>query len=121
MARKTGSEEKNGFTANFADIRLQKNDSLAFFEWMSDVSNGPEELMTKALKESYRITFKYDYHNRCHQNTWTQQDEKHKNAGIVLISRSDDPWEAMALNAYKVFVLFRDEALPLRDDTSNWG
>jgi len=119
-ATSTNQWNDNGF-AGFAAISLTEEDKPAFLEWTRDVSNDFQIVLEEAIKDSYRVTLKYDYHSRCFQCTWTQQDEKHKNARMILISRAGDPVEAFLLNAYKTYVLFPNQPWPVQRQVSDWG
>ena len=112
---------QNNGTARYAAINLLESDKPAFFDWTDDVSNDFEVYLETAIKDSYRVTLKFDYHNRCFQCTFTQQDEKHKNAGMVLISRAGSSVEAFLLNCYKTYVLFPDQPWPEQREVSDWG
>jgi hypothetical protein len=80
-----------------------------------------EDWLSACLDDSFRVTFKVDYNNDAVTCTFTQQDNKHRNSGLIITSRSDNFVEAFWLNCYKVFVLFDGQRLPTRDETQSWG
>jgi len=120
-AKKRNRGSYNGGSVTYADVHLQVADKDAFLTWSAGDVPSFEEALNLALSESYRVTFKHDYQNSCVQCTWTQQDEDHHNADLVIISRSDNCEEAFMLNVYKVYSMFDGERLPSQDDVSGWG
>jgi hypothetical protein len=109
------------FSALYADVTLTAADKVAFLSWMSSVSGDFGLGLQSMLDQSYRVTFKTDYHNSCEQVTFTQQDEKHHNQGLIIISRSDSAEEAFWITVYKTEVLFEGQRLPTREDQAGWG
>jgi hypothetical protein len=110
-----------GDNATFADVSLSQSDKDAFSKWMSDALPDIEIWLAALTDDSYRLSLKFDYHNNCYSAALTQQDNKHHNSGLVIMSRASTAVEAVLMSAYKVFVLFDGEALPTRNADNNWG
>jgi len=122
MSQKSPKKSSNyGTDVSFADVSLNQADKDAFSNWMSGVKEDYEDWLEAAINDSYRISFKFDYNNNCVSCVFTQQDNKHVNSGLVIISRSDNPVEAFWLTVYKVWVLFEGQRLPVREDSASWG
>lgn len=117
---KKGGNEWNS-DVSYADVRLSSADKDAFLNWTKGVSQDFSTALTMVLDESYRVTFKYDYNNSCHVCTFTQQDNKHHNRGLAIMSRSDEPEEAFWLNVYKVHVLYEGQRIPTQTEGNTWG
>lgn len=108
--------------ADFAAVELLSSDRDAFGEWMKGVQSDFSETLQMTLDESYRVSFKRDYENSCVTCSWTQQDNKHHNKHIVIVSRSEDAEEAFWLNVYKVTILYPGERLPTKSSVNrSWG
>lgn len=120
-AQASRNQSNFGGNASYADVSLQQADKDAFSNWMAGVQDDFPAVFLSLIDDSYRVTSKFDYNNSCYACTLTQQDDKHVNANLIIISRSDDPIEAFWLNVYKVYVLFDGERLPTRDDNLAWG
>jgi hypothetical protein len=111
---------ENG-TGQFADVKLNANDRQAFDEWYKDHFPDAMEAIGILCRASYRVTFKDDLDKDCVVVTLTQQDAKHHNANLVIMSRSDNEDEALAIAFYKVFVLFDGVRLPTSQQADTWG
>jgi len=124
MAKKAYKKPaENGFnsSASYAAVTLQDSDVDAFSNWMTGVTKDFSSGLLEVLEDSYRVTMKVDYNSNCHMCTFTQQDEKHHNHGLIIVSRSDEPEEAFWLNVYKIYVLFDGQRLPTQDERKGWG
>lgn len=117
MAKKRFTENEPLFAA--ADLRAQ--DAKAFQVWFEKNAADWEEYFSALLNDSYRVTIKYDYNNMCVSAAVTNQDEKHKNAGIILMSRGTHAAEVVMMSAYKIYVMYPDEPLPLNAFRQDWG
>ena len=107
--------------AKYAQCDLTEADKPGFTSWLSGVSQDFMTLMQTALADGYRVTFRTDFSNSCEMVAFTQQDQKHRNAGIIIISRSDDAEEAFWLCMYKIYVLYEDQRLPTQSERAFWG
>ena len=116
--RKNSWGESNG---EFAQVTLTNADKAKFDAWLK--SDAPDELEAWKwlMDDSYRVSGKFDYNSNCYMVTLTQQDNKHRNFGVVVTSRSTDPAEAILLSLFKVEVMFAGERLPTETKNSQWG
>ena len=127
MPRNSGRSEKSGpssradYNVSYAAVILSNGDKDVFSKWLTSVAEDFSSSLMRVLEDLYRVTIKVDVNNNCYMCTWTQQDAKHHNGNLTIISRSDDPEEAFWLNVYKVYVMYADERLPTQSDVQNWG
>jgi hypothetical protein len=110
-----------GDNAVFADVSLTTDDKAAFSSWIDDALPDIDIWIAALTDDSYRVSLKFDYNNNCYSAALTQQDDKHNNAGLIIMSRANTAVEALMMSAYKVFVLFEGERLPIRDQNNAWG
>ena len=116
-------KDNNSWNQNvtYAAVNLTEADKDAFSSWLTNVAEDFGSALTRVLEDLYRVTLKVDVNNNCYMCTWTQQDFKHRNANLTIISRSDDPEEAFWLNIYKVYVLYENQRLPSQQEANTWG
>jgi len=117
----TSSRQWGTTDANYADVTLTDADKDAFSNWMAGVSVEFSEALSLLTDEGYRITLKVDFNNSCAQCTLTQQDNKHHNSGLIVVSRAETVEEAFWLNAYKVMELYEHQRLPTKSERALWG
>ena len=126
MARSGNGKPNNnkssfGSDVSYADVKLVAGEKEAFFHWLKSSEANCVDCLEALIADSYRVTVKIDYNNNSTNVSLTQQDTKHRNSGLVIISRSDNVDEALLLSFYKVFVLYEGQRLPTRDDNDTWG
>lgn len=108
--------------AKFAEVRLNKADSDAFSAWLTNAAPSGIECLGWMCDDSYRVSVKYDYHNNCYVCSLTQQDPKHRNNGLVIVSRADSAETAIQMSLYKIEVMFQGQRLPDSSENGNsWG
>lgn len=117
----TGENKQWNNDVNYAAVTLTVSEKDAFLSWMSGVQQDYDTWMEAVLEASYRVTFKVDYNSVCMMCTWTQQDNKSKNAGLTIVSRAETFYEAFWLNCYKVYVLYENQRLPDQKSAATWG
>jgi hypothetical protein len=110
-----------GQDASFADVKLNASEKDVFLSWVKSTDANCIDSLEALIADSYRVSVKYDYQNSCVTVTLTQQDTKHRNSGLVIMSRSDNVDAAILLSGYKVFVLFEGQRLPTRSEDNSWG
>lgn len=119
---KAGNGKSNfGSDVSYADVKLIAGEKEAFLHWAKTGDVNCIDCLEALIADSYRVTVKVDYNNNSTNVSLTQQDNKHRNSGLVIISRSDNVDEALLLSFYKVFVLYEGQRLPTRDDNDTWG
>lgn len=119
------SKQKESKFQRQSDVTYAKADLLVtdkpdFEKWIKGQTDDLGSAISRVVDDLYRISFKADLYNNCFQVTFTTQDDKHPNANIVLVSRSDDIEEAFWLCVYKTYVKYPD-AWPTESDGTAWG
>lgn len=107
--------------AKFAQCDLTEADKPAFMNWLKGVGQDFTTLLGVVCNDGYRVGVKTDFNNSCYMVTFTQQDQKHRNSGIILTSRSNDIEEAFFLCMYKCYVMYEDQRLPTQSERPFWG
>jgi hypothetical protein len=122
--RQTGKQSKNpqwGSDASFADVKLNASEKDVYLQWVKTTDANCIDTLESLIADSYRVSVKYDYNNNCTVVSLTQQDTKHHNSGLVIMSRGSSVDDALLLSGYKVFVLFEGQRLPTASENDNWG
>lgn len=110
-----------GQDASFADVKLNASEKDAFLLWLKNSDVNCIDCLEALIADSYRVSVKVDYNNDCTSVSLSQQDNKHRNSGLIIISRAGNVDEAIILSFYKVFVLFEGQRLPTAGQNENWG
>jgi hypothetical protein len=121
MAKRQDKTAWNSADVQYASVTLSEADKAAFNAWFGEAEGDFEVWLENLVNQSYRVSVKYDYNNNCFQATLTQQDTKHVNNGLTIISRASSSVEAVLMSAYKVDVMYPDQRLPVQDRDSTWG
>lgn len=119
--KKTWQKAEYNNDAKYAQCDLTEADKPAFTSWLKGVTQDFSTLLTVVMDDGYRVGLKTDFNNSCYMATFTQQDPKHRNSGIILTSRSNDIEEAFFLCMYKCYVLYEDQRLPTQSERPFWG
>ncbi len=119
--KKQWSKAEYNTDAKFAQCDLTEADKPAFTNWLKGVEQDFVTLLGVVANDGYRVGVKTDFNNSCYMVTFTQQDVKHVNNGIILTSRSDDIDEAFFLCMYKAYVLYEGQRLPTQSERPFWG
>lgn len=114
-------KQEYGSDASFADVKLTASEKDVFLQWREKTDANCIDSLEALIADSYRVGCKYDYQNNCFVVTLTQQDTKHRNSGLIIMSRADSIDNAILLSGYKVFVLFEGQRLPTDKRDDNWG
>jgi hypothetical protein len=121
LAKRQDKTAWNSADVQYASVTLSEADKAAFNAWFGEAEGDFEVWLENLVNQSYRVSVKYDYNNNCFQATLTQQDAKHVNSGLTIISRASSSVEAVLMSAYKVDVMYPDQRLPVQDRDSTWG
>lgn len=110
-----------GEDASYADVKLTASEKDVFLQWQEKTDANCIDSLEALIADSYRVGCKYDYNNNCVCVTLTQQDNKHRNSGLIIMSRAATVDSAIILSGYKVFVLFEGQRLPTNQRDNDWG
>ena len=116
-----GKSRRFSNDASYAAVRISDDEKSDFLEYFATSQDDAEEIILEALREGYRFSLKYDFNSRCVQCSTTQQEDRHKNSGVILISRGNDPVETLFMNLYKLYRLYPVDPLPTTDEEIAWG
>jgi hypothetical protein len=124
------SKKKGGFNgkagkwqgdSEYATVVISKDDEKPFQDWLLAQKDDFSSAIQRVSDDLYRVSLKADVNNDCFMCTFTQQDEKHHNSGLIISSRSDEIEESFWLNVYKVYVMHEGERLPTDTQDRSWG
>lgn len=128
MAGKQGNgnkttKSKPGFNDfQFADIRLSETDKKAFLKWYEENSGDLYIHIAEMVNDGCKLSASWSDANDCYIASFTCLNDKSENYCLVLSSRSDDLFEAIAINIYKHRVMVGDSnPWPTSKTTQVWG
>lgn len=104
----------------FVQIRLYEADKDTFEKWRVTAGQDVDILLARLALDGYKMSVSWDDNNSCYIASHTCLNEKDENYCLILTSRSDDMFEAMALNAFKHFKMCHDCVWPMSENAS-WG
>jgi hypothetical protein len=110
-----------GMDVTFADAKLNAQEKDVFLSWLKTTDVNCIDCLEALIADSYRVSIKVDYNNDCTTVSLSQQDNKHRNSGLIIVSRAGSVDEAIILSYYKVFVLFAHQRLPTAGENESWG
>jgi len=90
-------------------------------KWLSHNSQDLDTFAVQMVRDGWKCTFSWDGYNDCFIASSTCRDENDSNYDTCVTSRSDNMWDAMLLNYYKIYVLFSNKTLPTEREKNNWG
>lgn len=117
-----GKKNKGQFGSTmFCAISLDTPGKEAAKSWLAKNAKDIDNFATIMVRDGWKTSFSWDDYNDCFISSATMRDEGHKNYDICVTSRSDNMWDAMLLNYYKIYVLFKEQKLPTEKQKDNWG
>lgn len=120
MAKSNGENTAFG-NFKFASVTLTSDDKASYETWAAKIGTNLLSEVAELVSEGWKTSITWDNDNDCFIASLTCRAEKHKNENVVVVSRSDDMLEALALGIYKITVLFKGKALPTEKIKQNWG
>lgn len=117
---------KQGRESNFGDFKfcsvtLTADDKIAYDTWAEKHGNDLLSVLAQCTVEGWKTSLTWDGENECFIGSLTCRSEGHKNENVVVVSRSDDMLEALAITLYKITELYRGKKLPTDKIKNNWG
>jgi len=119
MANRENSE--NFGNLKFANISMREDEKNQFMDWYAVARDDIDEWLSQLIDDSYRLTLKFNYNDRCYQTSVTQQDTKHENFGSCMVTRAGSVEEVILLTLWKIFVLCEGGEWPSEQQRSLWG
>lgn len=122
MSRKANRKQSNNFSDYwFVPCRLGGQEKKDFDTWSKKHGNDFEVLWATIMQQGFKQSCSYDNNNGCFIASATLNDDTHPDYGAVITSRAGNPFEAVALNIYKILVVLADAPLPREAVGDNWG
>jgi len=103
----------------FVNSRLTEREKTAFETWKKAHSDDAFILLNEVVNSGKKFTASWDGTNDCYIVSFTCLEKRSPNYCLVLSSRSDDLWDAICMNLFKDYDLFRGE-WPT-ETKANWG
>lgn len=107
--------------SSFSPLRLTSDDEKRFTDWIKAESVDALDCLKRLTGDGFKVTMTYVFD----QNAWcvslvgTETTKKHKD--VVMTSWSDDLGEAIAIGAYKHYIVCDGGEWPSADTTLRWG
>lgn len=115
------SKPQSQFSTKFCAISLDSPGKEAARKWLEKNGKDLDTLAVQMVRDGWKASFSWDDYNDCFIASATMREEGDKNYDVCITSRSDNMWDAMLLNYYKIYILFNNQALPTERPKDNWG
>lgn len=108
-------------TTKFCAISLDTEGKEKARAWLEKNGKDIDTLATDMVRDGWKTTFTWDADNDCFIASATQRDEDHRNYDICVTSRAGTMWDALMLNYYKIYVLYKNQSLPTERAKNSFG
>lgn len=123
MPSKFGNR-KNGYNAEetkFINYRLNEDEAKRFGEWASKHEQDMITEIALFMADGVKTSVTWDSSNNCWIISSTCVDEDSDNHRCCLTSRSNDWFEALAMNTFKAKVICAKKPWQELSQANNWG
>lgn len=115
-------KKQNNFgSTKFCAISLDTAQKDIARKWLEKNGKELDTFASIMVRDGWKASFSWDSYNDCFIASSTCRDEADTNYDVCCTSRSDNMWDAMLLNYYKIYVLYKDQTLPTERAKENWG
>lgn len=114
-------QQSNWGSTKFCAISLDTAQKEAARKWLGLYSKDIDTFACDMVRDGWKTSFTWDADNDCFIASATMRDEDSDNFDICVTSRSDIMWDALMLNYYKIYVLYKDKQLPTERSKNSWG
>lgn len=121
MAEKTNKKYSGFNQTEFVNRNLLAHEAEEFGVWAKKETERIPDLIGQIMVEDYKISCTWNDTNQCYIATFTGKEDCKFNPYKALSSRSDDWFEALAMNAYKHLVIFNGKKWDGDTIKNNWG
>lgn len=121
MAGKPPKKYQNAFNTEFVNVQLSEGQKKDFLKWKTEQAERIADLIGQIAVDDYKITCSWDARNQCYIASFTGKEDQRHNEHRSMSSRSDDWYEAIALNVYKHVVVFHEGTWEGDNTKNNWG
>lgn len=105
----------------FCSVTLTPEDKSGYETWAAKHGADLLTVLAQCSMEGWKTSVTWDSENECFIGSLTCRSEGHKNENVVVVSRSDDLLEALALSLYKITDMYKGKKLPTDKIKNNWG
>ena len=105
----------------FANVRLTKEQRLAFAVWVEELVNDVIEVLTIVLLEGYKFSLKWDKENESWIATLTGDETNKSNAYTSMSGRHSEPELAILVLLYKHLEICAGGVWEEAAEDSDWG
>lgn len=117
----TRNASQNSWQTEFVDLKLLRDEKKGFTEWASKVSDQSSELFGVMVSDGWKTSVTWDAKNACFIVSSTMRDEDDINYQVTVTSRSQEWFEGIMLNVYKLTVLHKGKDLRKAGGDDSWG
>ena len=105
----------------FVRCELTAEDKIAYKNWVSVKGYSPDDYVTQALQDNYKISFSYSEQNDSFICSITRKAEDCLNASRCMTSHAKDFITALNVTLFKHTVLFKSGVWEELDTGSDFG
>ena len=105
----------------FLNVRLSTEEKGAFKKWLEDSSPDWAAEAGQWLESGHKISFSYDFRNKCFIASITCWQDGDTNFGFCFSTRGPDPAAALLLMVYKLVVVLENGDWEAEQSNDDWG
>jgi hypothetical protein len=121
MGNKGKANNGNQFTTKFAVIALDSEGKQLAKQWLASNSKDLDTFFVDLVRDGWKTSLRWDNENDCFIASCTNVDDDSKNHNTCVTSRSDNMYESILINYYKIYIMFDGKKLPVEQAKDNWG
>lgn len=123
MPAKITSKKNNqqSWQTEFVDLKLLRDEKKGFTDWIANTGERASELFSIMVSNGWKTSVTWDSKNACFIVSSTMRDEDDINYQVTVTSRSQEWFEGIMLNVYKLTVLHNGKDLRKAGGDDSWG
>lgn len=121
LMSKNKKNQSNNYDVSFCTISLDTEGKELARGWLKANEKDLDQFFADLIRDDWKTSISFDSYNDCFIAASTQRDDDNKNHNVCVTSRSDNLFEAIMLNYYKINILFEGRKLPVEKEKMNWG
>jgi hypothetical protein len=118
MAKK--KSQVQSWSTKFVPLKLTKADKKAFDAWAKEQTAQHVDALLEMVTDGWKVGFSFDGEHDTFICSATCKDEDSVNHDYCIVSRSNDAYEALFMNYYKLSVM-ADGNVSKIEDEGDWG
>lgn len=119
--KKNGKSGGSQFSTKFAVISLDSEGKELAKQWLAANHKDLDTFFVDLVRDGWKTSLRWDSENDCFIASATCVDDDNRNYDVCVTSRSDNMYEAVLINYYKIYILFDNKKLPVESAKANWG